>query len=153
MFGSCGRWWRDGEGSALGIYRYSWHRTALGLLAGVGVVIFFVAKAGEREIFVLPIFLWAAARCIGEVRRVVILTEDSLIYRPPFGRAVCVRLNKVQTAMRVQLVTTVMLRLSRVPGLKLTLENREIVSVPLDLPDAPEVLDRLKIKLAGRARF
>ena len=83
----------------------------------------------------------------------VILTEDSLIYRPPFGRAVCVRLNKVQTAMRVQLVTTVMLRLSRVPGLKLTLENREIVSVPLDLPDAPEVLDRLKIKLAGRARF
>jgi hypothetical protein len=153
MFGWLKRWWNDGEDSdVLRVWKFDWRSlgVACGCVLGFPLVLGLASGRTVDVGFLFFDLVLALAMLLGvfcERRRAILVYENLLVYRPPFGPARAARWNRVRQAKRC-----IMFRERGIPeGLKFTLDNGSVFSFPIDLKQSPEVVEYVKAKLSDRA--
>jgi hypothetical protein len=142
------RWWRAGEGEGSVAFRRPWWPLllALGVMSVLYRVLLVPAPRGTAYV-VGAVLLACSARMVAERRRAVILRGECLLVRPPFGRPRSVGLSEVVSVEHCTVGTTLMLRTTAGPGLRLTPRNGGPLLIPLDFPDSEELVERIKAAL------
>jgi hypothetical protein len=135
------KWWYAGEDGATDVYRQQF---AIPALTVVAVAILFVAKwsVWPHGVMKVMLFLFAVDSGIS-LRRALILSGDSIIYRPPLGRIVVVpfaAITKIEYGNAFS-GTTVIQRPDK--GMRITAGNR-VENFPLSVNNSVVLLDKIE---------
>ena len=111
-------------------------------LVGFMVALFWRLLKGGTASFVL-LFVVLVARRLMELRRVIVVSSDLLIYRPIIGNSQSVSLNEIRQVVLKTVQRTYFLRSSFRSEFRLTLSNNRIVWVPADFKKRDEIFAML----------
>lgn len=134
-------WLHEGEDGCVRVYV----RPYLGrffLMASGGALFYLLRPESERRA-ILAVTVVLLVRFLFDGRRAIILTEDSLIYRPPFGRAHRVLLRDIVSITPATGVIGLFLTPQYVRGVKLETTNGEPYILAMDFPDHAEITQRI----------
>jgi hypothetical protein len=136
-------WWHAGEEGALVVFtKRVLARFLFVSIAFVGFWIF-IPLFHQRPLALALLAAVALPRVLVEARRAIIFTETQLIYRPPLAGVRRIPIVGIQGLRSAKVARSYLLRAAWVPGVLLRMKTGEMVSLPLDLKERHEILQRL----------
>jgi hypothetical protein len=150
MLTAFGKWLHEGEEGCVRVYV----RPYVGrfFLMASGAALFYLLRPEKERRVILAVTVVLLVGFLFDGRRAIILTEDSLLYRPPFGRAHRILLKDIVCMTPATGVIGLFLTPQYVRGIKLETIDGEPYILPADFPDHAEIAQRLTAVISASAR-
>jgi hypothetical protein len=137
------KWRHEGEDGCIRVYLHPCAGRLLWVVLSSAMLSLLLPE--RARLVTLAVALALCTRFLFEGRRAIIFTEDSLIYRPPFGKAQRILLRNVLSATPATAVISLYLTPEYVRGVKLDTRTGESLIIPMDFPDHAEIWRKLTV--------
>jgi hypothetical protein len=137
------KWRHEGEDGCVQVYLHPYSGRLLWVVLSGAMLSLLLPGTARPVLAAVTIAL--CARFLFEGRRAIIFAEDSLIYRPPFGRAQRILLRNILRATPATAVISLYLTPEYVRGVKLDTQSGESLIIPMDFPDHSEISKKLTV--------
>jgi hypothetical protein len=140
-------WLHEGEDDCIRVYRRPYVGRLLWVVLSCALLCLTMPERARPVLLAVTAAL--IARFLFEGRRAIIFTEDSLIYRPPFGRARRILTRNIVSVTPATAVVSIYLTPEFVRGIKLETTSGEPYLMPMDFPNHAEISQRLTASSGG----
>jgi hypothetical protein len=131
-------WWHQGETPNARIFRQRFSDPVLVLFIAVLVL----SLSHPPRLLAAAALTFVSADCLLSLRRAIILTHESVIYRPPLGVSITVALGDILSVVETRTISTLTLIPGFTTALKISTVNGTEV-FPLTVGEARELVHQV----------